>query len=594
MATDLKKKISDFFNPISNPSGGYAPLNSYLAATRTPAVSPFQSPAPISPTPAKINLANPPSGPMTPIPAADRARIAAQPVAPAQSPAYTAPAAPATPSRAPVGPQGATGVAPASQSPIPPSWIRPDGSIKTAEEIAADVGRSLASAHGGGDVGALALDQFTGGNKSADQLQADARRIGNTRNDIAVGQTDPYKVASESGVAYTPAEFNAIEKAYAGIYDPALDTALNKAQAKIDSDNAAAEAEAKNNEPFTLSKDQIRYDGNGNPIAVGFAGDSGAGAGGTYVPGANATVDAYVKGFNSGLYKASDIPDEYKGLVAQGAAQTKPQLSKSSNDAISVIDELLGKGDALGSISGVPSAGILFPGTETQTVATLAKQLKGLLSLENRTQLKGSGAISDFEFRVLGDAASALGITDGGRSVLSDAEFVKQLNKLKLKLQVGETNLTDDELLYLQSKGYSPDDIRQYSAEQAFSTVGNTTASTGKGNRPQRNNNPGNVKAGGLSDSLAVGKDDQGHLIFPDAATGFKALTGDLTAKINGASRYLPPNPTIAQLGKVYAEDANWPNKVAQMLGVPVTTHTKAVPLDKLVQAVATQEGFYA
>lgn len=600
MATDsLKKRLTDLFNPITNPGGGLpanSPLSAYLAASKTKAPV-FQNPAPVTPyTPTTIDLKNPPSGPMTPIPAADRARIAA-----------TAPAAPATPgvpsagvgpvfagpSRAPVGPQGSTGAAPASQSPIPPQWLRADGTIKTPEEIANEVGGTLAAAHGQGDVGKLALEQFGTNGKSYEELQADARRIGNTRNDIAVGETDPYKVAKDSGVAYTPAELQAIEKAYAGIYDPALDTALSKAQSKLDADNAAAAAEAKNNEPFTLSKDQVRYDAQGNPIAVGLSDTAPGGSGATYVRGSNATVDAYVDGFRNGVYKASDIPDDYKSLVAQGVAQTKPSISKSSNDAISVINEIAGS-DIIEQIAGVPNVSTFLPGTKAQTLLNLTKQLKGLLSLENRQQLKGSGAISDFEFRVLGEAASALGIGDGGRTNLSKDEFINQLNKLKLKLQVGETELTDDELLYLQSKGYSPDEIRDYGDHQAFSTVGNTTASTGQGNRPQRNNNPGNVKAGGAADSLAVGKDDQGHLIFPDAATGFKALTGDLTAKINGASRYLPPNPTIAQLGKVYAEDPNWPKKVAQILGVTIDTHTKAVPLDKLVKAVATQEGFYA
>ncbi len=143
----------------------------------------------------------------------------------------------------------------------------------------------------------------------------------------------------------------------------------------------------------------------------------------------------------------------------------------------------------------------------------------------------------------------------------------------------------------------TPEEIREYSQYQSFSSVGNTKASTvalGTGNRPQRNFNPGNVKAGGLADSLAIGTDDQDHLIFPSAETGFKALAADLTAKINGGSRYLPPNPTIAQLGKVYAEDGTWGTKVAKLLGVPADTHTQAIPLSNLMKAVATQEGFYA
>jgi hypothetical protein len=512
-------------------------------------------------------------------------------------PAVAAPAAPpvvAPKVTAPIATQGATGAAPAAQTPIPRQYLNADGSIKTPDQVASEVVGTLKTAASTGDAGRLALQDINGtGNKSVTDLRTDARRIGNTRNDIAVGETDPYKVASQSGVAYTPAELNAIEKAYAGIYDPALDSALSKAEAKQTSDNAIATAKAKaeadKNAPFTLGKDQVRYDGDGNPIAVGISDTPGVS--GTYTSGANPTVDAYVNGMKNGTYKASDIQEEYKGLVAQGVAATRPAVSKSSNDAISVINEIANS-DILGQVSGLPNVSTFLPGTKAQTVLNLTKQLKGLLSLENRTQLKGTGAISDFEFRVLGDAASALGIGDGGRTNLSEEEFRSQLNKLKLKLQVGETSLTDDELLYLQDQGYTPDQIRDYSQQQSFSDVGNTIASTG--NRPQRNNNPGNVKSGGLADSLATGTDDQGHLVFPTPEAGFKALALDLTAKINGSSRYLPKNPTIAQLGKVYAEDPNWPIKVASMLGVSPDTATSSVPFQQLIQAIARQEGFYA
>lgn len=52
-------------------------------------------------------------------------------------------------------------------------------------------------------------------------------------------------------------------------------------------------------------------------------------------------------------------------------------------------------------------------------------QLKGILSLENREKLKGSGAISDFEFKVLEQAATALGRN------LDDKSFKDQLGKVK-------------------------------------------------------------------------------------------------------------------------------------------------------------------
>ena len=113
-------------------------------------------------------------------------------------------------------------------------------------------------------------------------------------------------------------------------------------------------------------------------------------------------------------------------------------------------------------------------------------------------------------------------------------------------------------------------------------------------NRPQRNNNPGNVKRGGLADALATGTDEQGHLIFPTPEAGFQALQQDIQAKIQGRSAVVKANPTIAELGKVYAEDPNWPRSVARILGVDTNTKTADIDLNSLIQAIARQEGFYA
>ncbi len=578
----MAKSISDYFNVKTLPaSGNFSIAHSTPQSTYVPAPTavPVKNPALNKPVPSSLSQLSLPVAPVAPI-----TRPPGSPIGtpnPSASPIFT----PSTtgPDRAPVGPEGATGTT------IPPQYLNPDGSFKTPDDIAAGIGSSLKAAHGNPDIGTLSAEQFgdTQG-KTAAELAVEARRINNTRNDIAVGETDPYKIASQSGIQYTPAELSAIEKAYAGIYDPALDTAMQKVQAKQKADEAAASG------GFTLGKDQVRYDAQGNPIAIGISSDDGSG-GGVYVKGANPVVDAYVEGSKLGTYKPSDIPDQYKDLVAQGVAGGgKAAQSKNTIDAISNINQLLADPNSIEYVTGGSNLNplTLLPGAQEAPARNLLNQLAGTLALQNRQQLKGSGAISDFEFRVLQQAASDLGVQANGTSNLSPAALKAGLEKLKLKLEVGPTTLTDDELLYLKSKGYTAEDIQQYDEDSGKVSVGNTSASTG--NIPQRNNNPGNVKAGGLADSLAVGKDKYGHLIFPDAQTGFKALTADLTAKINGGSSRLPANPTIAQLGKVYAEDPNWPVKVAAMVGVPVDTHTKNIPLANLVKAIATQEGFYA
>lgn len=594
------KKLSDYLTPTLPASGGFQIANS------TPAyIAPKPVAAPIPSPLSRLDLSNVGMPPVTGItnqnllPASMRTAAAPVP-APVSTPGVGAPSGPlfsgsAGPSAAPVGPQGATGA-------VDPKLLNPDGSYKSADQIASEIGVGLRNAHGNADVGTLAAQQFAPDTMTTAQAEAQARKIGNTRNDIAVGETDPYKIASQSGIAYTPAELKAIENAYAGIYDPALDTALAKVTDKQAADKAKAAADADANKPYTLGKDDVRYDGQGNPIAVGISSTTGA-PGGTYTKGTNPVVDAYVTGFQAGTYKASDIPDAYKDLVAQGVAAatgTGAGLTKTSIDALGIINSLQNDPgvDSLsgqGFIGGIEHPSSLFPGTAVQNAQNLAKQLQATISLGNRQQLKGSGAISDFEFKVLGNAATQLGLDENGRTNLSAAQFKDALGKLELKLQVGELKtLTDDEVQALHDKGATPEQIRVIDAQSSFSSAGNASDSTISLNRPQRNKNPGNVKAGGSSDSLAVGVDEQGHLIFPDAATGFKALTQDVSAKIAGNSKYLPANPTIAQLGSVYAEDPGWAKKVAALVGVPVDTHTQTVPLANLVKAIATQEGFYA
>lgn len=572
----MASKIKDLYSPFNNPAGGI------LSGIKPLSISDFfnnkQQSAPQMSVATPAQLATPLRSPMnTPI-GATGSNLG---TTGSSGPIFNGPTGSS-------GPTGATGVTAPSQ------WIKPDGTFYTPDEIAGNIGNTLQKAHGAGDISKLSGDQFGGDTKTADQLAADARGINNARNDIAVGENDPYKVASASGIAYTPQELAAIEKAYSGVYDPAI----NSAMAKVD---AKQKADALANTPFTLGKDDVRYDGKGNPIAVGIPSTPIVGS---YIAGSNPTVDAYVEGIKNGVYKTSDVPDQYKNLVAQGISESTKsgQLSKTSIDALGIINQLQGD-PAIDRLSGTGAIGALehpsslFPGTEVQNTQNLAKQLQATISLANRQQLKGQGAISDFEFKVLGDAATALGLNGDGRTNLSPEKFKDQLGKLKTKLSVGPLKtLTDDEVQYLTSQGHTPDEIRALDSSQSFNSVGNTKASTNSSgqNIPQRNNNPGNVKSGGLADSLATGTDQYGHLVFKNPIDGFKALQLDLTAKINGQSKYLPDNPTVAQLGKVYAEDPAWGDGVAKILGISPSTPTKNIPITQLAQAIAKQEGFFA
>ncbi len=94
----------------------------------------------------------------------------------------------------------------------------------------------IASKAGAGSVPDYAGNAIDNPDMSAAELAKRGRVLNNERNDIAVGETDPYGIASKSKIQYSPSELNAIEKAYAGVYDPAINDVFAKLEAKQKAD----------------------------------------------------------------------------------------------------------------------------------------------------------------------------------------------------------------------------------------------------------------------------------------------------------------------------------------------------------------------
>ena len=104
------------------------------------------------------------------------------------------------------------------------------GNIMTPEEYAVYLGNKIPK--GNGEITNYAGDAMMNPNESAADLQRRATNLNNSRNDIATGTTDPYGVGNKSGIAYSPSELKAIENAYAGIYDPALNDVFARLEEK--------------------------------------------------------------------------------------------------------------------------------------------------------------------------------------------------------------------------------------------------------------------------------------------------------------------------------------------------------------------------
>lgn len=114
-----------------------------------------------------------------------------------------------------------------------------------------------------------------------------------------------------------------------------------------------------------------------------------------------------------------------------GAANT---AGKNSGKVLQAVNNVL-NGDT-GAITGLIKTDWI-PGTAGAQTKNDYETLKSMLSLEGRQQLKGSGAISDFEAQML-ERASNMGLGQN----LSNDQFRAKLQQLKQELEAGQAGAT--------------------------------------------------------------------------------------------------------------------------------------------------------
>jgi len=200
-----------------------------------------------------------------------------------------------------------------------------------------------------------------------------------------------------------------------------LDNATKSSQ--FEREQALRERELAQQGGFSLSEGEKRYDAQGNLIASGGAKTStsgGTSSSGNLSPLAQAVQNGYVN--------IEQLTPTQRGQVAAELAQSglpsgRQQALQTNLASVDALINNPNKNRVSGFIQGKLRLGNLDP--NAQLAINQFNQIKGILSLENRQQLKGSGAISDFEFRVLSDAADALGRN------LKDADFNTQLQKVR-------------------------------------------------------------------------------------------------------------------------------------------------------------------
>ena len=328
---------------------------------------------------------------------------------------------------------------------VNPALINPaTGGFYTPQELAMKAGAPQKKAGSAGAVPQYADDAITNPNQTEKQLNRSAYGLNNAANDISTGHTDPYKVASQSGITYSPSEMKAIEKAYAGIYDPALSDVFTKLDEKKKADELAATRKAKFEE--MAIEHQYRLS---EKLAT-----TGGGAT-TYTPGADPVADSYVYNVQNGTLKQVNVPKAYQNAVSLGLksygnqANGRPTTTELGLQTLGTARELLTMFDARKGTSMVGGTrmfggGFAAPGTDSADFEVLYENLVANKNLEGSKFLKGQGAVSDAERLLLAQAMNKL------RLGQSEEEFRKQLIMVIDKL---EGNQPTDAVTGAETKG---------------------------------------------------------------------------------------------------------------------------------------------
>lgn len=129
-----------------------------------------------------------------------------------------------------------------------------------------------------------------------------------------------------------------------------------------------------------------------------------------------------------GIITIAQIPVAQRAAIAQELARSGAETPKTQEIQrnIDLVDSLLNS-TSLNRITGNIQGRLPWValGSDAQLALNQYEQIRNLLSLDSREKLKGTGAISDFESKMLAASASALGRN------LSDADFKAELQKIR-------------------------------------------------------------------------------------------------------------------------------------------------------------------
>lgn len=232
------------------------------------------------------------------------------------------------------------------------------------------------------------------------------------------------------------------------------------------SDREDARYQSEQNKPFELGEGQSRYEYDPTTKTYKMTASKGktyapsSSGGGNYSSsGTPGQLSPLAQAVQNGTIALDKIPSALRAGVATELAtsgiQSPRQQAIQSN--LDVVNELLGQDTD--AITGAGQNPLNFIGVSNAKSLNLYNQLKGILSLENREKLKGSGAISDFEFKVLQQAASSLGRNLGNQDFRDELQKVKDVFEGRYRQTQAGSGQTMPTTEATPSKGVTPSGI---------------------------------------------------------------------------------------------------------------------------------------
>jgi surface antigen len=194
----------------------------------------------------------------------------------------------------------------------------------------------------------------------------------------------------------------------------------------------------------------------------------------------------------------------YQGMAGGGKVEYVggvPQVNFETQNKIDLVTNLLGDPNLKditgfgGTWAGRPLAAIT--GANRDAVAKF-DQIKNLVSLEGRQQLKGTGQISDFEAKMLADAETSL------RRNLSDPEAKRVLGNIQMAFQISALAPMGEMM------GYSREEIKKAIEQKGYDSIKATLQSAGA-----------SYGGGGFNNDLTVSLNQS----FPQGSTGGQCTT---------------------------------------------------------------------